>query len=778
MKKLSLLTFPAVALSMAMVTSCANDDDVLGVNSGALAETPALTVNLDELSTRGFVSEAGAWTNFKANNNGVGNEYNARVSLMVYDQNNPTDPVAVAVPQVIEWSPTLTDEVTFGSLRIPSGATYDAVAFVEFIRKADNKAFYDTKNLADIRMLLDATVEDNGSLAAEMRDCYTGKVTFTLTGIGDDAEVYAQGVVANPDGTSKPADLEADTKTVTGKVKDTELNLLARRRLAKVRIAMTDFATYGEWKRYLSGMSSTRLFNAEAMKVKDLATHYDAVAQEPRTADRQTTVLLSQYTYGGATPTANWIRPMKADMSGPASLDDADLVGVSYTDAEMAALGDDAVAFPVLSFNYFIPASNDDASVYDMSFAALDKEAAAAYEWSDVVTEEPSSADWKTLNVRHINSVPVKTNSLTTIWGSFVTVGTPVFHITVSDIHGESETILVGADDPTPAYNAEIDLNLYADDVLVVPAGEHYKVYSGGGAATTHRIVVKDGAMLTLAGVNISFPDNAANPYAAITCEGDAFIYLADGTENKVSGGYNDNTGSYDHDYPGIQAGPSGTKLIIDGTGKLEATSHFGAGIGGAYDTDCGDVEIRGGEISVESEDGAGIGSSYYGECGDITITGGKITTTSTSGAGIGAGAGEEGSCGNITITGGTIIAIVAADGAGIGSGYPSSCGNITITGGTITAQSGGDAAGIGAGPQGSCGSITITGGTITASSVFGGAGIGSGADAECGDITITNGVTSVTATKGENAEYSIGAGSNGTCGTVTINDPSKVTQN
>ena len=38
-----------------------------------------------------------------------------------------------------------------------------------------------------------------------------------------------------------------------------------------------------------------------------------------------------------------------------------------------------------------------------------------------------------------------------------------------------------------------------------------------------------------------------------------------------------------------------------------------------------------------------------------------------------------------------------------------------------------------------------------------------------CGTITITTGVTKVTATKGENAPYSIGAGDTGSCGTIII---------
>ena len=40
---------------------------------------------------------------------------------------------------------------------------------------------------------------------------------------------------------------------------------------------------------------------------------------------------------------------------------------------------------------------------------------------------------------------------------------------------------------------------------------------------------------------------------------------------------------------------------------------------------------------------------------------------------------------------------------------------------------------------------------------------------ASCGTITITDGVTSVTATKGAYASYSIGPGTAGKCGTITI---------
>ena len=99
----------------------------------------------------------------------------------------------------------------------------------------------------------------------------------------------------------------------------------------------------------------------------------------------------------------------------------------------------------------------------------------------------------------------------------------------------------------------------------------------------------------------------------------------------------------------------------------------------------------------------------------------------------------------------------------------------LTIKGtGSLDASSNGYAAGIGGGYKMACGDIVIEGGTITATGGTGAAGIGSGGStagtqASCGNITITSGVTSVTATKGRNAQNSIGAGEGSTCGTVTI---------
>jgi hypothetical protein len=94
----------------------------------------------------------------------------------------------------------------------------------------------------------------------------------------------------------------------------------------------------------------------------------------------------------------------------------------------------------------------------------------------------------------------------------------------------------------------------------------------------------------------------------------------------------------------------------------------------------------------------------------------------------------------------------------------------LTISGsGTLTASNNnGYGAGIGGGNNIPCGNIVMEGGTIQATGGKWAAGIGSGNNGSCGNITIKNTVTSVTATKGSYAPYSIGV-NGGSCGTVTI---------
>lgn len=264
-----------------------------------------------------------------------------------------------------------------------------------------------------------------------------------------------------------------------------------------------------------------------------------------------------------------------------------------------------------------------------------------------------------------------------------------------------------------------------------------------GTLANNVKISIADKATVTLDNVTINGTNNDSYKWAGITCEGDATIILKDGTTNSVKG--------FHENYPGIYV-PSGKTLTIQGetagTGKLIASSNGqGAGIGGGYEIDCGNIEIKGGDITATGgASAAGIGSGYDGTCGNITISGGKVTANGGSqGAGIGSG-NNDATFGNIEISGGMVEATGGNYAAGIGCGYKAyDCGKITIRGGSVTATGGTYAAGIGTGYN----------------------------SAECGDITIANTVTKVTATKGgDDVPNSIGIGYlGGTVGTITIGD-------
>ena len=247
-------------------------------------------------------------------------------------------------------------------------------------------------------------------------------------------------------------------------------------------------------------------------------------------------------------------------------------------------------------------------------------------------------------------------------------------------------------------------------------------IYNKNSRDYNIKISIADGATITLKDVTINGMTGQNADWAGITCEGNATIIL-EGT-NRVRG--------FASGYPGIYV-PEGKTLTIQGNGTLYASSNFdGAGIGGGYvypnSINCGNIEIKG---------------------GTIVAVGGTLEGFNDT---------REGNA------------------AGIGSGFKASCGYITISGGTITALGSKNAAGIGSGCCASCGNILINGGTVNATGRKNAAGIGSGYTwpdapiASCGTITITNGVTSVTATKGTDATYSIGPGDGGsTCGKVTI---------
>ena len=286
--------------------------------------------------------------------------------------------------------------------------------------------------------------------------------------------------------------------------------------------------------------------------------------------------------------------------------------------------------------------------------------------------------------------------------GEVTIVGSGIANITATMADGDGYAY----ETKSVAYAIEVDHNINLALVIF-----NFTAHDGdiltGTLAGNYKISIAAGANVELKNVTINGVDDWAYQWAGLTCLGDANITIT-GT-NSVKGFY--------EDYPGIQAGPVGTTLTINGTGSLTATG---------------------------SDWAAGIGSGYDGS-----------------------------SCGAITISGGMVNASSSKYGAGIGSGYyNSSCGAITISGGTVMASSGADGAGIGSGCNGSsCGAITISGGTIAAISIDEGAGIGGGDDSAFGSITITAGITQVQATRNDSAAWPIGkAGHDNDSGAVIIN--------
>ncbi len=166
------------------------------------------------------------------------------------------------------------------------------------------------------------------------------------------------------------------------------------------------------------------------------------------------------------------------------------------------------------------------------------------------------------------------------------------------------------------------------------------------GKLGSYQLTIADRATVTLNGVDITqIPNQFLSQFAGITCAGDATIILAEGTTNKVKGGY--------ENYPGIYV-PQGKTLTIKGSGSLECSSQgWASGIGGGKDLACGNIVIEGGSVkAIGGMNSAAIGSGWFSSCGDITIrstvTAVTLVRQKTGAASIGAG--KDASCGTVTI--------------------------------------------------------------------------------------------------------------------------------
>ena len=215
-------------------------------------------------------------------------------------------------------------------------------------------------------------------------------------------------------------------------------------------------------------------------------------------------------------------------------------------------------------------------------------------------------------------------------------------------------TVTVTTDDGGKKATCKVTVNDDDSDEFIVDLSsltEDYTAYDGdiltGTLARNIKISIANGATVTLRNATINGVDNSAYPWAGINPRGNATIVL-EGTNN---------VSAFHEHYPGIHI-PQGKTLTIKGKGTLNAygNGNFGgAGIGGGYKVNCGNIRIEGGTINAVGRHASpGIGAGSLASCGTITITSGVTSVTATKGgyAPYSIGAGREGTCGTVTIGG------------------------------------------------------------------------------------------------------------------------------
>ena len=345
-----------------------------------------------------------------------------------------------------------------------------------------------------------------------------------------------------------------------------------------------------------------------------------------------------------------------------------------------------------------------------------------------------------------------------------------------------------------PEAGTTYDISEAEEDLTISSSGE----YTITGSTNQYKIIVESGdPTIILKDVTIDLSRSDDCPFEIVS-----------GSCNLKIEGKNTLKSKNNGSEPGIKV-ESGKSLTIDGTGSLYANGgYYGAGIGGGYDGDAGEITIIGGYVeAISSFYGAGIGGGYGGNGGKITIKGGTVKAVTENDYGAGIGGGVNGNCGEITISGGNVEAngerehcvgiggygtggtitisgsttVVKASGgtygAGIGSysisisKYGDNGAEIIIEGGNITATGGSYGAGIGGGNDGSGGTITISGSTtvVNASGGGKGAGIGGGNDGNGGTITIKGGDITARGGNSNRGAAGIGGGYNSSGGTITI---------
>ena len=221
------------------------------------------------------------------------------------------------------------------------------------------------------------------------------------------------------------------------------------------------------------------------------------------------------------------------------------------------------------------------------------------------------------------------------------------YKFTCSNNESTENRIVVNGD----TISEQDNINIYLDNVNInTPAG--------AGPALQIEGTVKAAVTIHLTGTNSLITKN--NYYAGLQKDNKAQLIIKTNDSDATAGILN--ARSIDGDGAGIGGGYQGSgscsNIIIDSC-SVNASSTYGAGIGGSKQRAGSDITINNASVNASSTYGAGIGGGGYGtgSGSDITINSSSVTASSTNGDGIGGGYEYGGSCENITINGGSVKA-------------------------------------------------------------------------------------------------------------------------
>ena len=329
---------------------------------------------------------------------------------------------STGVTQYSVYSDYLIGHVAFEGVSLNEGS-YTAVAWADFVLKKTDGSYdvvnssnedlhYQTAQLSSIVDNLNQNIDDD---FMEVRDAYTGIIKFTMA---------KDGSVTNT---------TPDANAHEGSIFCIE----AKRKFGKVRVIMGDYNTKFAWENYFAGQGTDKVLNALDAKFHGVASGYNALSQSPTAASGDLAASVAWNSNDATNAKISWVIP-----------GDGDIKFESISAEDYMALGESDIVYPVLDFNYMIPSTNDATSAYNMDFTA--------------------KSDDNTIKHMGLSNIPVHTNTLTTIFGPFLTYTLQTFSVYLNDSFDKYVDVIAGEDGDTYSVMA---VDSVIVEVLRDPAG-------------------------------------------------------------------------------------------------------------------------------------------------------------------------------------------------------------------------------------------------------------------------------------------------------------------